>query len=246
VNQNSLYFNNEAYKVTKAMIIASHPDDAELAMGGTIVKMIESGWDVTIVDLTDGEPTPFGSRELRQKETEKASNILGIKKRICLEMPNRYLQATLENRRKLAETIRLIQPDLIFGPVIPDYHPDHIETSKLVRAARFEAKFHKTDMAGTPHWVPREYSYYSTHRLCYDKPSFIVDITDVWNKKIEAIKAYQSQLKSVSEEDSPSLLDKVEITCRYFGQCVGSKYGEPFVSNEPIGVKKLELLADLC
>jgi bacillithiol biosynthesis deacetylase BshB1 len=228
--------------VTKAMIIASHPDDAELAMGGTIVKMIESGWDVTIVDLTDGEPTPFGSKELRQKETEKASNILGIKKRICLKMPNRYLQVTLENRKKLAETIRLIQPDLIFGPVIPDYHPDHIETSKLVRAARFEAKFHKTDMAGTPHWVPREYSYYSTHRLYYDKPSFIVDITDVWDEKIESIKAYQSQLKSVSEGNSFSLLDKIEITCRYFGQCICSKYGEPFVSNEPICVKKLELL----
>lgn len=228
------------------MIIAAHPDDAELAMGGTIAKMTETGWDVIIVDLTDGEPTPAGSKQLRQKETQKANHILGIKKRICLDMPNRYLQATLENRKKLAEIIRLNQPDLLFGPAMPDYHPDHIETAKLVKAARFEAKFHKTNMAGTPHWVPREYGYYSTHRPDHEKPSFIIDVTDVWGKKIRAIQAYQSQIKNISSPDNISLLEKVEVTCRYFGQCIGSKYGEPFVSYEPISVRKLELLADLC
>ena len=161
-------------------------------------------------------------------------------------MPNRYLQATLENRKKLAEIIRLNQPDLLFGPAMPDYHPDHIETTKLVKAARFEAKFHKTNMAGTPHWVPREYGYYSTHRPDHEKPSFIIDVTDVWDKKIRAIQAYQSQIKNISSIDNISLLEKVEVTCRYFGQCIGSKYGEPFVSYEPISVRKLELLADLC
>ncbi|MCK4794719.1 MAG: bacillithiol biosynthesis deacetylase BshB1 [Desulfobacteraceae bacterium] len=230
----------------KAMIIAPHPDDAELAMGGTIAKMIESGWDVVIVDLTDGEPTPFGSKQLRQKETQKANRILGVKKRICLQMPNRYLQATLENRKKLAEVIRLNQPDLLFVPVMPNHHPDHIEAAKLVKGARFEAKFQKTSMAGTPHWVPREYGYYSTHRLGHDKPSFIVDITDIWDKKIKAIQAYQSQIKNISSANPVSLLEKVEVSCRYFGQCVGCKYGEPFVSYESIRVKKLELLADFC
>ena len=229
----------------RTMIIAAHPDDAELAMGGTIAKMIESGWDVVLVDLTDGEPTPFGSKELRQKETEKANHILGVKKRICLDMPNRYLQANLDNRRKLAEVIRLNQPDIIFGPVAPEYHPDHVEAAKLVEGARFEAKFHKTDMKGAPHWTPRQYGYYGTHRLYYEKPSFIVDITDQWNKKIKATQAYKSQIISISSANSVSLLEKIEITCRYFGQCVGCKYGEPFVSYEPIGIKRLELLAAL-
>ena len=229
-----------------AMIIAPHPDDAELAMGGTIAKMIDAGWDVTIVDLTDGEPTPFGSKQLREEETRKATKILGIKNRICLEMPNRYLQATLENRRKLAEVIRLNQPDLLFGPAMPDYHPDHIEATKLVRNARFEAKFHKTAMAGIPHWTPRQYGYYSTHTLSYDRPSFIVDVTDFWDKKIKAVQAYQSQIKSISSTKSASLLEEVEVVCRYFGQCAGIKYGEPFVSYEPIRVKKIEFLVDLC
>lgn len=227
------------------MIISPHPDDAELAMGGTIVKMIESGWDVIVVDLTDGEPTPFGTKKARRKETKKATKILGIKKRICLDMPNRYLQATFENRRKLAEAIRLNQPDLLFGPAMPDYHPDHIEAAKLVNGARFEAKFHKTNMAGIPHWTPREYSYYSTHRLCYDKPSFIVDVTDFWDKKIKAVQAYQSQIKNISSTNPVPLDELVEIICRYFGQCIGCKYGEPFIGFEPLRLRDLEFLTDL-
>lgn len=226
-----------------AMIIAPHPDDAELAMGGTIAKMIEYSWDVVIVDLTDGEPTPSGSKELRQKETEKANHILGVENRMCLEMPNRYLQANLVNRRKLAEVIRLNQPDLIFGPAMPDYHPDHIETAKLVQGARFEAKFYKTNMKGTSHWIPRKYGYHSTHRLDYYKPSFVVDVTDQWDKKVRAIQAYQSQIENTSPANAVSLLERVEVTCRYFGQCIGSKYGEPFVSSEPVAVRELEFLA---
>ncbi len=229
----------------KVLIVSPHPDDAEFAMGGTIVKMVESGWEVVIVDLTDGEPTPFGSKEIRQKEKEKASRILGVEKRICLEMPNRYLQANLENRRKLAELIRLNQPDLIFGPVVPDYHPDHIEAAKLLNAARFEAKFHKTDMKGNPHWTPRQYSYYSTHKPEHNKPSFIVDITDQWDKKIKAVWAYESQIRNTSSANSASLPERIEVVCRYFGQCIGSKYGEPFISHEPIGSRDLELFTNL-
>lgn len=226
------------------MIIAPHPDDAELAMGGTIAKMIDSGWNVVIVDLTDGEPTPFGSREVRQEETDKASRVLGIEKRLCLGMQNRYLQANLENRRKLAEVIRKRQPDLLFGPAMPDCHPDHLETAKLVEGARFEAKFHKTDMEGNPHWTPGYYGYFSTHRADYGKPSFIVDITDSWDKKIKAIEAYQSQIKNVSTANSVSLIEKVEVVCRYFGHCIGSRYGEPFFAYEPVGVRRIEFLAD--
>lgn len=224
----------------KAMIISPHPDDAELAMGGTIVKMIESGWEVVVVDLTDGEPTPHGSKEIRQAETKEASRILGIKNRNCLEMPNRYLQANLENRRKLAEIIRLNQPNVLFGPTLPDYHPDHVEAAKLIDGARFEAKLHKTDMKGTPHWSPRQYGYFSTHRLHHINPSFIVDISQQWDRKIKAIQAYKSQISNNSTTYVGSLLEKIEVTCRYFGQCIRCKYGEPVMSHEPLSVKSLD------
>ena len=227
----------------KVLIVSPHPDDAEFAMGGTIAKMVESGWEVVMVDLTDGEPTPFGSKEIRQKEKEKASRILGVEKRKCLGMPNRYLLVNLENRRKLAEEIRLNQPDLLFGPVAPDYHPDHIEAAKLLIAARFEAKFHKTDMKGNPHWTPRQYSFYSTHKPEHRKPTFIVDITDQWDKKIKAIQAYESQVRNIPP-NSASVSERIEISCRYYGQRIGCKYGEPFISHEPIGSKDLGIFTN--
>jgi bacillithiol biosynthesis deacetylase BshB1 len=232
-------------KMARVLIIAPHPDDAEFAMGGTIVKMVESGWDVIVVDLTDGEPTPFGSKEQRAKEAQEASCILGINKRTCLEMPNRYLRATFENRRKLSEIIRLNQPDLIFGPVLPDYHPDHVEAAKLIEGARFEAKFHKTDMKGTPYWASRQYGYYSTHRLYHQMPSLIVNVTKQWDSKIKAIRAYKSQISVPSSANSISLPEAIEVTCRYFGQCIGARYGEPFFSCEPIGGEKSEMLLEL-
>lgn len=225
----------------KVLIIAPHPDDAELAMGGTIAKMINAGWDVTIADLTNGEPTPFGSEQKRKKETHNANKALGLKNRACLNLPNRYLQPTLENRRKLAEVIRLHQPDLLFGPLMPDLHPDHVATTNLINGARFEAKFHKTEMAGIPHWTPKQYGYYSTHRTLYDKPSFVVDITDCWAAKLNAIRAYQSQIKNTPRCNNIPLVEKVKIICSYFGQCAGVKYAEPFISYEPVSSKNLEI-----
>jgi len=229
------------------VIIAPHPDYAELAMGGTIAKMIAAGWDVTIVDLTNGEPTPFGSEQVRAQETNKASRILGIEKRLCLEMPNRRLEATLENRRRLAEAIRLYKPEMLFGPVLPEVHPDHIAAGELVAAARFEAKYHKTDMAAEAHWTAKLYSYYSTHRPTCDNPNpaLLVDVSDYWEKKIAAVRAYQSQLRAARELNKVSLIDKIEATCRYFGASVGVKYAEPFAVDKPICVKNVEFSAFL-
>ena len=234
----------EGTVMRKAMIVAPHPDDAELAMGGSIAKMIESGWHVLVVDLTDGEPTPFGSKQIRRGETEKASRILGITGRMCLDMPNRYLRATLENRRKLAEVIRLNTPHVIFGPLLPDSHPDHVAAAQLTDGACFEAGLHKTDMKGSPHRPSKRYAYYSTHRRLHDSPSFIIDITDFWDKKIKAIRAYSSQIKNNAPLEGGGLLEKVESTCRYFGQCIGAKYAEPFVAAEPISIRSLDLLVD--
>jgi len=223
-------------KTKKVLVVAPHPDDAELAMGGTIARMIASGCDVCIVDLTDGEPTPFGSKEIRAQETTLASKILGIKNRICLEMPNRQLQATLENRKKLAEVIRQFRPDALFGPCLPDWHPDHVAATQLMEAARFEAKYHKTDMKGRPHWTPQLYYYYSPHRMEYQRPSFIVDISDTWQKKKDAIVAYKSQTTNSNVNQAISLIARCKTVAKFFGLLITSKYGEPFICNEPISL----------
>jgi bacillithiol biosynthesis deacetylase BshB1 len=227
-------------RTRKALIVAPHPDDAELAMGGTIAKMLDAGWEVVIVDLTDGEPTPFGTKEKRRREAEQANRVLEITKRLCLDMPNRSLQATPENRRKLAEVIRLHTPDIIFAPAVPDYHPDHVAAAELAHAARFEAKLSKTDLPGGPHWTPKIDGYYSTQRQNYPAPAFVVDITLYWQKKLEAIRAYASQL-----QNSPGLVDKVETAAKYMGQCIGVKYGEPFASYETLKISDPDMLLDL-
>ena len=143
-------------------------------------------------------------------------------------MPNRNLEPTLQNRKKLAEVIRLHKPDILFAPAMPDWHPDHKAALELTEAARFEAKYHKTDLAGEPHWTPKLWLYYSPHRQDFARPSFIMDISDVWEKKFAAIKAYQSQLKNSGRNGTCSLLERIEITAKYFGQCVNAAYGEPF------------------
>ena len=227
--------------MAKVLIIAPHPDDAELAMGGVIAQMIQSNWDIVLADLTNGEPTPLGTEQIRKHESQKASQILGIANRINLGLPNRYLQASLDNRRRVAELIRTECPDILFGPKSPDYHPDHVETTKLIEGARFVAKFHKSDMAGRPHWTPKVYQYYSPHRTIHCNPSFIADISNVWEKKISAIKAYQSQVTSTST-NGKTLADSVETICRYFGQCIGCKYGEPFYCQDPMAMTNLNIL----
>lgn len=220
-----------------AMIVAPHPDDAELAMGGTIVILLHHGWELVVVDLTDGEPTPFGTKGRREEEAREASRILGITKRMCLDMPNRHLEATVENRRKLAEVIRMHRPTTLFGPLAPDYHPDHTAAAHLIEAARFEAKLHKTNLSGGPHWVPRLYGYYSTHRLLHDPPSLVVDVTGVWDRKMTAIRAYESQVEYKPRGVSMTLIDYVEVVGRSFGLSISCEYGEAFISREPICIR---------
>ncbi|MCF7874301.1 MAG: PIG-L family deacetylase, partial [Candidatus Omnitrophica bacterium] len=110
----------------KFLFISPHPDDAELGIGGTILKLKKQGHTVFMVDLTDGEPTPFGTKEKRKKETKKATKILKVDERINLDLPNRYLFDNKEARFLVAETIRKYKPDILFCPYPEDAHPDHL------------------------------------------------------------------------------------------------------------------------
>ena len=130
------------------LVVAAHPDDAEISVGGTIAKAIAEGLRVGIVDLTTGEPTPRGSHETRCAETRQATAALGHPWRTNLGLPNRRLFATEEARRALANVIRQTQPKLLLGPRPTDVHPDHTATSELVDAARFWGKLSRTDLEG--------------------------------------------------------------------------------------------------
>jgi LmbE family N-acetylglucosaminyl deacetylase len=128
------------------LVVAPHQDDAEIGMGGTIIALRNRGVRVVILDLSDGEPTPFGSVEIRAKETSAASKILGVQERILLGLKNRELFDTVEARKQVAEVIREVRPTVVCAPYWEDAHPDHVQASALVDAARFYSKFVKTDL----------------------------------------------------------------------------------------------------
>ncbi len=130
------------------LVVAPHPDDAELGMGGAILRFKAEGWRVGVVDLTSGEPTPHGSPEIRAQETAAATKILGLDWRENLGLPNRSLEPTLAARAALAGVFRRLKPRLLFAPYWVDAHPDHQAAVELVEAARFWSKLTKTDLPG--------------------------------------------------------------------------------------------------
>ena len=221
------------------LIIAPHPDDAELGMAGAILKFKQEGLRMGILDLTSGEPTPHGTPELRAKETAEATAILGIDWRENLDLPNRSLEATIENRAKLAAVFRRERPRWLFAPYWIDAHPDHVAATKLVEDARFWSKLTKTDLPGAPHHPERIYNYYCVHLKMAPQPAFVLDISDVWEQKLAAIRCYESQFITGRPSTPPVFLDALRDEAAYWGKAIGTHYGEPFTCREPIGVRTM-------
>ena len=219
------------------LVIAPHPDDAELGMGGAIAKMIELGWKVGILDLTSGEPTPHGSDQTRAAETAAASRVLGISWRENLGLPNRSLEATLEARGQLANVLRRTRPRWLFAPYWEDAHPDHIAATQLVEAARFWAKLTKSHLTGEPFHPQRIYYYYCVHLKHAAQPAFVLDISEHWQRKLDSIACYHSQFVQGREHLSPSFLDRLRDEAAYWGKIIGARYGEPFATREPIALR---------
>lgn len=221
------------------LIIAPHPDDAELGMGGAILKFKQEGLRVGVLDLTSGEPTPHGTPEIRAKETSAATTILGLDWRENLGLPNRSLEPTIENRAKLAAVFRRERPKWLFAPYWVDAHPDHTAATKLVEDARFWSKLTKTDLAGSPHHPERIYNYYCVHLKLAPQPAFVLDISDVWEQKLAAIRCYESQFITGRPTAPPTFVDSLRDEAAYWGKTIGARYGEPFTCREPIGMRTM-------
>jgi len=221
------------------LVIAPHPDDAELGAAGAILSMRAAGWRVGVLDLTSGEPTPFGSLELRARETAAATAVLGLDWRENLGLPNRSLEPTLEARGLLAGVIRRTKPRWLLAPYWVDAHPDHVAATQLVEAARFWAKLTKCDLPGSPHHPERIFYYYCVHLKLAPQPAFVLDISSHWETKRAAIECYQSQFVTGRSQDSPTFLERLRDEAAYWGKSIGVRYGEPFASREPIGLRTL-------
>ncbi|MEM6330448.1 MAG: bacillithiol biosynthesis deacetylase BshB1 [Planctomycetota bacterium] len=229
-----------------ALVIAPHPDDAELGMAGGILKMQAAGMRVGVLDLTTGEPTPHGTPELRRAETAAATAVLGLEWRQNLGLPNRMLEPTLENRAALAGVIRVERPRWLFAPYWEDAHPDHTAATKLVDDARFWAKLSKTEgtayeLPGERHHPQRVYHYYCVHLKLAPRPAFVLDISDVWPQKLASIRAYESQFitgrPAPTDPSHPAaFIDQLTHEAAYWGKTIGAAYGEPYASREPLGL----------
>jgi bacillithiol biosynthesis deacetylase BshB1 len=225
-----------------ALVIAPHPDDAELGMGGTILRLCEQGWSLGILDLTSGEPTPLGSLERRAAETAAANAILGNPWRQNLALPNRSLEPSLLHRRALAAVFRQVQPRLLFAPFWEDAHPDHTAASKLVEDARFWSKLTRSDIPGAPFYPARILYYFSVHLRIVERPSLLIDISEQLDAKVLALRSYRSQVVDNQPAGQPGVIETVCDRTRFWGQLAGVRHAEAFASREPIGLSGLEQL----
>jgi bacillithiol biosynthesis deacetylase BshB1 len=231
------------------LVLPVHPDDAELGCAGTLLKHIKLGHKVGIVNLTRGELGTRGTAEIRDKESAKAAEILGIEVRGNLELPDGFFENTKTYQLKVIEAIRQYQPEIIITNAYHDRHPDHGRASELVEAACFLSGLRRieTSLDGQAQepWRPRQVLHFIQDR--YIHPDIVVDVTDHWDTKVQSIYAYGSQFHNPEwNEDepqtyisSPDFIQIVEGRAREFGKSIGVKYAEGFTSKKILGVDNL-------
>lgn len=222
------------------LAFGAHPDDCEIFMGGTLLVMKYLGYHVGICDLSLGEAGTYGSSETRLKELEKASACLSLDNRITLDLPDGNIRNGEENRLKIIDVIREQTPDVVFSfHDEPGRHPDHHHCGAMVKECCYLAGLEKI-MTRFPAYRPS--SFVSFPELIYSgKPDFVVDVTDVWEKKLDAIRCYGSQVTLPGDDDSKTktfirsnrFWDILEARACMAGAMIGVNYGEPFFSDRP-------------
>jgi bacillithiol biosynthesis deacetylase BshB1 len=220
------------------LIFAAHPDDAEIGMGGTILKHVAAGQSVGIIDLTYAEMSSNGDVETRQREAEEASRLLGLTVRENLGLPDRGLSLGAPQLDKLVSAIRRHRPRLVFAPYFVDRHPDHGVCSRMAEEAVFNAKLRRY-RPEEPAWTVDSFYYYFINEV--HPPGFIVDITAEQERKMAALSAYRSQFEPAGHQpdwvETPltrGYLDNVASRDRLFGQPRRVAYAEGFLSKGPL------------
>lgn len=235
------------------LAIGVHPDDVELGCSGAIINEIKNGKNVGVLDLTQGELGSRGSVEIRYEEAAKAAMIMGVHVRENLKMRDGFFVNDEAHQLMLIAAIRKFQPEIVLANSISDRHPDHGRAGKLIAESCFLAgliKVETKDENGKSQeaWRPKYVFHYIQDN--YIEPDFIVDITDVFEQRMEAIKAYTTQFYNPENEDdgpqtyisTPDFLESVVARARMMGKKIGVKYGEGFNSEKRIGVSGFDAL----
>jgi bacillithiol biosynthesis deacetylase BshB1 len=226
-----------------ALAFGAHADDVELACGGTLIKLAVMGHKTGVIVLTRGEMGTRGGVEIRAQEFANAARIMGLASYQMLDIPDGRVDVTWDNKLKIIKTLRSHRPRIVFAPYWVDRHPDHEQTSHLVRQAAYLAGLKKLETEQPP-FRPYKVIYYPS-RFEFT-PSFIVDISDSHGLKMEAVRAYKSQFHSQDQAESeneatligrPDFLESIETRDKQYGGYIGVKYGEPFFVREAIQLK---------
>ena len=228
------------------LAFGAHPDDVELSCSGTLIKAVQSGKKIGIITLTKAELGTRGSVELRTKEFTRAAKIIGAAHHESLNLPDGYVSVTTEAKLMIVRKIREFRPTLVFLPYWEDRHPDHGNTSKIVQEASFLAGLKKIE-TGQESFRPAQLIYYmSTWEF---QPDFVFDISDVIEKKQEAIQTYSSQVHNKDYQQknndvetfisSSQFWDFLMARATYYGHRIGKKYGEPFKIRGLLEIKNL-------
>jgi bacillithiol biosynthesis deacetylase BshB1 len=232
------------------LVIAAHPDDAELSCGGTIAQLTSTGKTVVMADCTRGELGSRGTAELRAQEAANASRILRVIERVNLGIPDGNIQQSQENILAVVSLIRRFRPHIILFNPPYERHPDHENVHSLVRTAVFQSGLTKVETffegkLQPTHRPKHIFSYMQTYEFT---PSFYTDISDVFEIKLAAIRAYSSQVFVGSESNTtepttfiskPDFMEMLEARARYFGALIGVRYAEAYLAIEPVGISSL-------
>ncbi len=226
----------DRYPHVDVVAFGPHPDDVEMGCGGTLVKLKKAGYSLGVVDLTKGEMGTRGSEEIRSKEASRATGILGIDSRINLGLPDGKLWNTDSSREKVVKIIRQMTPEIVIAAHWLDDHPDHVQGAYLVKDSFYMSGF-KNLFPEYEYHRPKAIMYYMCRREF--EPTFIVDITDEFEQKMESVKSYRSQfLNEDSDEPQtplshPDFLDMFTARAKFYGRKINCRFGEPFYTKNP-------------
>ena len=224
-----------------ALAIFSHPDDAELSVSGTLLRLKALGYRTGVLDMTHGEMGTRGTPELRAAEAVAAARLMKLDLRLNLGQPDGHIWLTEEARTAVVRVIRSHKPKVLLTTHWEDPHPDHANTCRIVREAARLATMARYDEAGKQAAVPMPaimHCLFSRHTV----PSFIVDVSDFVEEKMAAIRAHVSQFykeessEPVTRISDPAFLVQIEDRMRYFGSLIGVAAGEPFYVREALNV----------
>ncbi|MDB4877691.1 MAG: Bacillithiol biosynthesis deacetylase, BshB1 [Gemmatimonadetes bacterium] len=222
------------------LAIAAHRDDVELTCGGTLAKAARAGYRTAILDLTQGEMGTRGSAELRAKEAEHAARVLGVSVRDTLGLPDAGIVNEPATREKLARVIRRLRPKIVIAPALEGRHPDHRVAAQLVRDACFVAGLAKI-APELPKHRPLKILHCLAYRQDFVRPTFVVDVSDTFEVKLEAIRCFESQFAGLTQAgevypNGEPLEDVVRHYSAYYGTLIRRPHGEPFYTTEVMAV----------